>query len=233
MSVCNFVMSADRIIVATDTIAFDGHAPAMATRKIDVNPSARVAVATRGTVRQSRRIRAIIQCSDSFSDTAEAIRRHLSDGIDGGNLEATLLGWQGGPRVIRFTADPDYTHTTGKPYAEHTFGVGVYLSPALAGKLPAEVSPEQLVKLTVLQREWPKSKGELPQYGGDIELTWITADGIATQTVAEYPDRAEMMAAVDAWMAAREWDAESLAAYCAQADADAVAAYREAMTWAA
>lgn len=68
-----------------------------------------------------------------------------------------------------------------------------YLAPSLGAQdIPVELSDAQLCAVAKIQQTLSRKHGLNMCIGGDIELTTITAEGIETTKIGEYPDKAIM-----------------------------------------
>lgn len=192
MSVCNFTMAADRLQILTDTLCYVDKRPAAYMRKVKVNEAAGLAIVTRGKVSLgdiiSNAVMRLSTAENAVGILAAAFDR-ITDGMIGGpgrGEEATLFGFDDGqPFAIRFS----------RPYGEqvmrYSLTPGTYLAPTLGDHpLPAAVTVEQMQRLALVQQQVSKKHGLSMCIGGEMELTTITADGIAVETLGEYADKA-------------------------------------------
>lgn len=205
MSVCNFHLTTDEIVIVTDTVGYAGDAPAQFSRKVAINHAAGLVVSVRGPVRVGNMIDDLVRRARTRAHAEELITAALVNVEDRfpeaekAGCEPTLFGWdEDGPFVVRFKKWPS------QPAERLVYGSGVYLAPTLgAQQYPERLSDEQWTRIALVQQALVKKHGLMMCIGGQVERTRITAGGIALDVLADYPDRAETEAAVAAWQAER------------------------------
>lgn len=198
MSVCNFFLAGDRIVVLTDTLGYVGDRPAIFLDKLAVNAEARLAVTTRGLYGIGYAVERAAASWTGRADAEAAIVAMLPELAaeyadllaPGEGAEVTLFGIDGAPFALR------HTWRSGKPMRRQVFAPGLYLSPTLGKQMqPASVTHEQMRQVALLQQRVAKQHRLNMCVGGDMVITEITAAGVE-QHATPYPDKAASEAAV-------------------------------------
>ncbi|MCA1971245.1 MAG: hypothetical protein LDL44_00255 [Caenispirillum sp.] len=204
MSVVNFNLQPDRILVLTDTVAYARQAPALLGKKVHHNHVSRAAITTRGPVRVGDFVGELVEQATLPSMAVGgavvtmALRKAfgLFPEARKNRSEATLFMWDGEPRVIRWRMDE------AGEVEQFEYGAGYYMTPSLGiHEYPPILQPKQMVSLALVQQRIVKTHGLLMCVGGDMQLTTITADGVTFETIGSYPDKAETEAAVASYQA--------------------------------
>ncbi|GAA0595551.1 hypothetical protein [Caenispirillum bisanense] len=192
MSVCNMVVAADRVDIVTDTVTYHRNQPVAYGRKVHAHPTLPLGVTVRGKVGFSNAVEGVV---DQLTDTVNA--EHLIglavecfaaagmvDPVDGAGGEVTLFFWRDGPHVFRFMV-------RGTEVTQYRFKAGVYLAPSPgAVAKPNTLTLDQLRKVTLAQQRVSHAKGLNMAVGGTMEHTTLTAAGISTVSLGDYPDKA-------------------------------------------
>lgn len=194
MSVTNFHLGADRLMILTDSVVYAGKNPVAMHRKIDVNDEARLAVTVLGLVSIGNVYKRLLKQWGSRADaerSIEATAAHAPDDVflrsDGTRkgYSVTLFGWDNGPFAVRWNHNPDGSVN------RHDFAPGLYLAPTLGKQqYPATITPDQMRQVAELQQSVAIKHGLTMCIGGWMDLTTIDADGIRVERLADYPNRA-------------------------------------------
>lgn len=193
MSVCNFNLTPERILVLTDTVAYMRDQPVSFGPKIAINAGAHAAVSTRGysrvcdAVAEALTAPEVVDLPAAQAAVEDALRASWAafEEAREGRSEATLFAWHGGPVALRFKMGTDGT------MERFSYGQGTYLAPTLgAQQYPAILTPDQMFRIALVQQAVVKKHGLLMCVGGEAHLTEITAEGITFSVLGDYPDRA-------------------------------------------
>lgn len=192
MSVANIILEPQRVRLVSDTLAYRNRAPVRFGRKVRICEDIGVAFTVRGLVALGDRIESRADEWACFESMVQSIAAFLPGGpvhYFPSGAEVTVLGWHAGaPKASRLLALVNDGKVTVRRI---DLATGVYLAPSLgAQKIPAAMSDEQLTKVAQLQQAIALRHGLNMCVGGDIEVTEITATGLAVRKIGEYPDKA-------------------------------------------
>lgn len=193
MSVCNFNLTPDRILIVTDTVAYMRDRPISFGPKITISYAAHAAVSTRGPARVCDAVAAALAAPGVITLPAaeEAVETALRaswvafEEARKSKAEVTLFGWSNGPVALRLKMTEDGTVT------RFAYQPGTYLAPTLgAQQYPVSLTPDQMFRIALVQQAVVKKHGLMMCIGGEAHLTEITAEGITFTVLGDYPDRA-------------------------------------------
>lgn len=195
MSVCNFFLAADRLMILTDSVQYAGKEPAALGSKIHLNEPAGLAVTVLGLTLIGETYARLLQgwgnreqAELGIEALIEACPPSVMVRKDGSlrGYTVTLFGWESrAPFVKRWNHHPDGT------VSRYTFEPGLYLTPSFGKQQqPADVTPEQMRQVAELQQRLATRNGLTMCIGGWMDVTTIDADGVRTERLADYPDLA-------------------------------------------
>jgi hypothetical protein len=203
MSVCNTLLTDDRVVIYTDTVGYVREAPAILQTKVHVANG--MAISTRGL----GVVGDVLKKAIEINDDVHSAYMHLWDLVGRvpdavfahQGVEVTLAGWdEVGPILFRF-----YRMRAKDPVRALPFGMGWTMAPTLGARAyPLDVTRDQAIALAMVQQKIARKHGLLMCIGGDLEETTVDADGARTITVAEYPDKAKTIRLIGETGPARE-----------------------------
>lgn len=193
MTVSNVLFEDDRIRLVSDTVGYIDRNPVVFHRKIRVVRHARVVFMVRGRRVLADELEARSVAWPNFEQAVIGISTHLvqaDEGLfqKGGLAEISVAGWDHDrPRFSRLMAT---LGADGVDMRRVDLSPGAYLAPSLGSHpIPAAMTDEQLLKVSLLQQEISIRHGLNICIGGDIEIATIDAKHIGVRKLGEYPNK--------------------------------------------
>ncbi len=194
MSVCNTLLTEDRVVLYTDTLAYRGTTPAQLHSKVETANG--MAVSTRGMFCVGNVFKNDLAKYTNVHAAAVAFRRLLGicpeEALDAG-AEVNLAGWDGGPvlyRIVRMKGEVEARLVR--------MSRGWTMAPTLgAREYPSVITRAQAEKLALVQQSLCIKHSLNMCIGGDLQETTVDGSGARTITVMEYPDKAKTVRLIE------------------------------------
>lgn len=194
MSVCNVLVAEDRIAFYTDEAGYIGKEPVMLAPKVLVANG--MMITTRGDARAGDLLADMLWRLPNVDDARAVMAEVLTNAPEaalGDGVEATLAGWADGPVCYRLTRIPPH------PLKVTRMEKGWFMAPTLGDHAyPADITTDQAIRLAMLQQAIVRKHGMVLCVGGDLHESVVDADGARDRVVASYPDKADMIARIEA-----------------------------------